>query len=657
MIRRCTIERSGNLPWDAAHNAEHGADRRLVELGSRPDAVLLDAEVVGSLGELEPALFTPVRAPTVAANPVVLSVLGAVPRDGDGVVHRGAVGVILEDSRLVRLKRRRDADAALDGSTRADLSHHLLQVLLRVGVVDTAELVHVELGEVVGHAIIRAHRVAALLRVAVAADAHAVALEVIVQILGLVVLARLVDGAVGLDPGVHFSRIAALAAASTLGGVLGRGHAVDELLRRQEHVGEGVLARKLEAVVERGRGGVRPARTAVLRDVLVAVGRRVVDLVLADGADVVARRGVLEPRERRSHMRRGGFAVWAHVAALRVVEKGTRGHFRVGLERARRVGSCRVHLHVLEPTRLGRWGGPRARALDAQVVTAHLDLCVPVLAPVGAPRVAKDPVVSVRLVFAPTDDAQNVVGQIQDPRFLEDAAGVAGHGVRRPECLELVGSVDAAGEGAAGHNFSLQLLLGTDRLACRVDIGAAEHVTVFTQSPQSRLLDLGARPVGDARLADAQGLAVVAVVGRLVVLASLVGEAFLLHVVKHTADVAAVARAAAAAVDEHLRGQNGLGPRALARDLDAVVERREGTKRPACAAVLRDVLVAALSEEVGTIDVAPVPVVRKIRGDNLFVRTGREDFFLAQPRAAVELRLGRGAGSDRKRGEDGEHVS
>ena len=75
-----------------------------LELWRGPLAVAFDTKVVAATGKPEPSLLAPVGPPRVAADPVVLSVLSAVPRDRDGVILGGAAGGILEDASRVSLE-------------------------------------------------------------------------------------------------------------------------------------------------------------------------------------------------------------------------------------------------------------------------------------------------------------------------------------------------------------------------------------------------------------------------------------------------------------------------------------------------------------------------------------------------------------------------
>ena len=89
---------------------------------------------------------------------------------------------------------------------------------------------------------------------------------------------------------------------------------------------------------------------------------------------------------------------------------------------------------------------------------------------------------------------------------------------------------------------------------------------------------------------------------------------------QNTYDVSAFAGSSPSAVDEDLRGEDGLGPGAFVHNLDSVVEHRQSPEGPASATVLRNVLVAGFSEVISAVDVAPVPVrgdVRNLRMEGL----------------------------------------
>ena len=233
--------------------------------------------------------------------------------------------------------------------------------------------------------------------------------------------------AVGAEEGADVGGVAAEAAAGALRLVGGRRHAVDQLLRREEHLRPRALPREVEPVVERRRRPVRPARSAVDGNVLVARRAREVHLGVADGAHVPRRRRVLVLRQRRHHadVRVRRARLWPR--RRRVVEVGARLHG--GVRRVRLGGDWRRGALLLRLHRRRR--APRARVLDAEVLTSHLDLGEAALAPVRAPAVAEEPVVAVRRVAAPADDREDVVRHRQQHLLLEDAARVRGDRRRR----------------------------------------------------------------------------------------------------------------------------------------------------------------------------------------------------------------------------------
>eukprot|EP00966_Prymnesium_polylepis_P328019 7383834-Prymnesium_polylepis.1 len=333
-----------------------------------------------------------------------------------------------------------------------------------------------------------------------------------------------------------------------------------------------------------------------------------------------------------------------------------------------------------------------------------------------------DPIVAVVGIAPPADNREDVVGDRQQRELLEDAARVRVDWRRRTVRLELVGRVDTARERAVGKDLRLELLCRADRRAAHVGVRVAgQHVAIALERPQRRVVNLRAALARCACLAHAERRAVI-VVGRLVVLARLVRQPVALEVVEDAANVAALARAAAAAIDQNLGRQDRLGIRALVRNLEAVVERRQRTERPAGATVLnvrgqwairheggcewedvrgeatgalagrvlcarplgvrsrcsrmleafheqgrcarggcgrgggsarggvaagaageshlRDVLVAALGEEVCAIDIAPVPIGWEVRHGEKLVCTRAGDLLAAQFRATVPLGLG-----------------
>mmetsp|Transcript_4891 Transcript_4891/g.11705 ORF Transcript_4891/g.11705 Transcript_4891/m.11705 type:complete len:207 (+) Transcript_4891:336-956(+) len=197
-----------------------------------PNARLLNTKVVNSPRQLEPAVFTPVCSPGVPSNPVVLASRGirTVTSNGDLMVPGRAVGLVDENSAGVGLEFRGDANRTRNWSTDTNLRDHSVTVGLKVGAVNASKFFDREKGEVV-LVFFSIHWEAALLTVTVAADTDGIALEVVVEILGLVVLASLVGNAVLVDPWVHFGWVAAFASAGAGRGVGRRSHAVNKHLR------------------------------------------------------------------------------------------------------------------------------------------------------------------------------------------------------------------------------------------------------------------------------------------------------------------------------------------------------------------------------------------------------------------------------------------
>ena len=158
---------------------------------------------------------------------------------------------------------------------------------------------------------------------------------------------------------------------------------------------------------------------------------------------------------------------------------------------------------------------------------------------------------------------------------------------------EIVGNVDAAGDGT----------VGVDLLH---DVLDAFHVTVLLHVVTRVVLD-GPTAVAVAVAANVNVVAGL-VVASLVVLATLLDEAHLVRVLVDMDGKTAMATLVdLGAVEDNLDGQVVLGPRVLRHILQTIREGGGGCVRPAGPAVLRDMLVAdqgdvALSVEVSSTD-------------------------------------------------------
>ena len=412
------------------------------------------------------------------------------------------------------------------------------------------------------------------------------------------------------------------------------------VLGRQVDLRERVVAGQSEAIGEGTGGGVRPAGATVLRDVLVAIDGGVVHA--RHIADVVGIGGILWQRTRGCD--KLALVLCCEVSVeTRVVEEAKLRYF----------GSR----GLLGNNSLGRRVGPRAGVLDAEVVLMHADLGKTLVSPVGTPGVAQPPVLGVAvLVKTPTDNAQNVVGHRQKGLLLENLARVGRNRGRGTECLQLIGGINAASQGAACEDLGLQLVGIGQLLSSGVVIAAAVGTAVLVDSVLAVRFDGSAvrRSVraGAAVLADAVGLALA--IDGLVVLARLVRDAVLLDVVEHTADVTTFATAASTTVDEHLGSQDSVNALSIVLDLQAVGQTGESAVSPARPTVLRDVLVARLRQEVGAVHIAPVEVAGQVVGVHDLVWAGIDNVFLLQQRRDLGIggRNGQQQGSKDFHGEN-----
>mmetsp|Transcript_9786 Transcript_9786/g.13483 ORF Transcript_9786/g.13483 Transcript_9786/m.13483 type:complete len:298 (-) Transcript_9786:763-1656(-) len=297
------------------------------------------------------------------------------------MIHLRASRFVEEHAAGVLLELRGYTDRASDGPARPNLGDHSVVVCLGVRGIDDPVLINEDLGEVV-LAAGASHREAALAAHTVLTDSDVVALKVVVEILGLVVLACLVHSAVRVDPRVDISRVTSLAASSALRLVAGWRHAVDELLGGKEHMWEGILSRQLKAIIEGGGCCVGPAASAVLRNMLVAIWRGIADFIGSHSPDVEGCRCVFQLRQGAYDTRRRiGVDLLSAGWTGRVVEEGAGGNRGVHSEGCVLSTLKRSFLLLLH---LGR-RSPRAALLDPEILPAHADLGEAVLTPVGSP--------------------------------------------------------------------------------------------------------------------------------------------------------------------------------------------------------------------------------------------------------------------------------
>mmetsp|Transcript_11730 Transcript_11730/g.26759 ORF Transcript_11730/g.26759 Transcript_11730/m.26759 type:complete len:287 (-) Transcript_11730:227-1087(-) len=263
-----------------------------------------------------------------------------------------------------------------------------------------------------------------------------------------------------------------------------------------------------------------------------------------------------------------------------------------------------VNLVAVLRGREGAGHGPRALILDKERALGHPDIAH--LTPVLAPRVAHNPVEALRRVRAPADNGDDVIDALAhglddallvvEERLGVDAArdgpalvDLLHHGIS-PADGAVVGDrgVGVVGEASAGATLLGEAAAGAcdvHRLAGGVHIGAEALLRV-----------VGAGKVGLGGLvADAR--------------------AFLRDRVQplvRAVDGSPVAGADTAAVQEVLDSEVNVDALALAGNLDAIAQGREGPMRPARATVLGDVLVPRHRAVAHAVLVAPVKVCRHV---------------------------------------------
>lgn len=223
-------------------------------------------------------------------------------------------------------------------------------------------------------------------------------------------------------------------------------------------------------------------------------------------------------------------------------------------------------------------GAGKAVGLDAEVIAAHLHVEEAVVAPVGTPRVAANPVLLASLgVLTVADDRDFVVNHREEDLLGVDVvtltlvdANVSG--------LPVAGSVDTARDGTVHGELGLHLLLTlegvvlTDVVLLVLDSGATVH-TVITLS--------GGRPGAVTADINICALAALEVVGD-VLLARRVRNTVLLCISIDEGGVATIARAASLAVDDNLgvEADRGGGEVAI-EDVESIGDGRGGALSPA----------------------------------------------------------------------------
>ena len=450
-------------------------NRAEVDDGHSPRAEMLDVQQILTHRDAEPAILAPVRAPAVADDPVgrLRLLVHAPSRDFHGVLAQPLALAAREDAARVVQEGLRHVHHAADGAAREDLGLHVRRAL------HVAVLAHL-------HAAVVLHGEARLARPAVlaAVDGRAVLVD------GLVHRAGLVGDAVAVGVGIHAVGKAALARAAA--------RAVDHFLLGEVDRRPLALPHQVDSVRQRRGRSLRPARAAVVRDVLVLVPRRVV--VALDVADVVALRKRLLPdvgvgQRRLDHLLHFLLAVYPLAQASVATQNAA---VREVVDSVLDGQRDRVRDLLFGDPR----NPVRAPVFDSQIVLAAHDAEEALLAPVGSPAVANDPVGNA-VLFAPAHHADVVPVASNAGLVLIDSSLIFEEVVRnvdragdRSMCVDLLHDVLHALHMAVFLHVVLRVVVHSP---AAVRIAILAHVNVVTHLVVASLVALAAL-FGDSHL-------------------------------------------------------------------------------------------------------------------------------------------------------------
>jgi hypothetical protein len=383
--------------------------------GDSSNTVFLDTETVTAHGHLEGALNSPVGTPRVTAPPEGGAVsLFTESKDRDLVVDERESHFLGVNTSSVELESVGDVDTARDGSVLEDLSLHLSDTLNGVMVSDV-----VSGGSHSSAAFLTIFSSSRWGRGAVTADVNG--LKSRLQVVSNVLHARSVNETGLVSVRVDTTGVTTVARASSLSvdnhlGVDGDGGDGRELVQDVESVSDG-----------RGRS-LSPARSAVLRDVLVLAPGKVVDSVHVSPVDVGRNifllnfipgvgsglnstfdieRGLLDTASLLGGLEE---RLFFHLTGIEVVSGLGEfvGNLVVG-------GIILLHLGSVVPGLPGFFlrgpgvlrSDPRAVFFDSEVVSSSADLGETLVSPVLSPRVSHEPVL-LSILDTVADDGDGV---------------------------------------------------------------------------------------------------------------------------------------------------------------------------------------------------------------------------------------------------------
>jgi hypothetical protein len=265
------------------------------------------------------------------------------------------------------------------------------------------------------------------------------------------------------------------------------------------------------------------------------------------------------------------------------------------------IESLNEEILLIACSRLLEWGdGSNAIILDGKVVRMHLNSEETLLAPVGAPGVSADPVLSLGChVKAPAYNWDLVVNT--GPRVLlrVDSTHVL---------LETISGVDTATNGTILVDFCLHAVGTWEAIVVGgiISLIVGDCDAVFNAA-----VTLGRR--GTMAVSANVNWVTVILIKILgdILHARRIRDTIVVSIVVNTRWVTSKAWATCLAVNHNLGVKSNWGGiKILKHDIESVSKSRGSSVSPARATVLRNVLVARPWNEIGPIDISPVPVLR-----------------------------------------------
>ena len=262
---------------------------------------------------------------------------------------------------------------------------------------------------------------------------------------------------------------------------------------------------------------------------------------------------------------------------------------------------------------------PRNFVLDSERVDSTNDAKKAHFTPILAPGVTNDPILRAIVRGTPTDDGDDVVDfKLRSVRV--DASDVSAQAV----------GIDAGGHWASGIDLGHDFLFTGDhpvfrhgRVRERAQ-RAAKAAEFDKRAARSARVHRRARIVTASRAVPFGGFRATRFIGQARVVRH---ESSVVHELIRARVRASVARTGdlGPAVQNVLNRQIHILRAVLpARDLDAITERAHGAVRPARTAVLRNVLVERLGQEVVSLHVVPHESRRKFLGVHVLMRARAE---------------------------------